>query len=230
MALFPRWSIVVTVVIAAFAALIFRKNAGTVSDPSVSDTIRGKNNTALFIVAEHPGFSNVHLATTQGLLELYPEIEVHYASFARLGKRLPRVSQLAKKKQPKAKDLTFHEVKSGRSYIAAVDDSDYIFFDEDGLQSSVSPPGLPGIEHVCTNMQHYLAPWPEQEHLALYHEIGHLIDQLDPAVVVLDTTFGPAVEATRDKNRLHAFITPQTLIDSFAAQQPAGQALWKYPA
>jgi hypothetical protein len=57
-----------------------------------------------------------------------------------------------------------------------------------------------------------------------------VIDKVDPAVVVLDTVFIPAIEATREKNRQYAVITPNQVIDNFITVQPYGSMFWKYPA
>ncbi|RYP71923.1 hypothetical protein DL771_004526 [Monosporascus sp. 5C6A] len=53
-----------------------------------------------------------------------------------------------------------------------------------------------------------------------------VIDEVDPALVVLDVFFRPAIHATRKQNRLHAFITPNTLIESFPLEQPYLGWLW----
>ncbi|KAK7951071.1 2-hydroxyacylsphingosine 1-beta-galactosyltransferase [Apiospora aurea] len=79
-------------------------------------------------------------------------------------------------------------------------------------------------------MQRFVSPWSGGEHLNIYNQVKSIIDELNPAVVVLDTALRPALNATRDKNRLHAFITPNTLIDNFPAEQPWAKMLWKYPA
>lgn len=215
------------VLVVALAAVYLRQGGDAASPNSY---ITGRNNTALFLVAEHHGLSNVHLATAQSLLERYPDIEVQFASFPKLARKFPRLSALAQKKQPLARDIAFHGLTRGRSYVDALLDGMLGGYDDEGLSNMVYPPGLPGIEVLATGLQQILSPWPAEEHLALHDEIAALIDELDPAVVVLDTIFGPAIEATRGRNRTHAFITPNTLIDNFLADQPYGQMFWKYPA
>ena len=210
----------------ALAAVYFRQGDAAVP----TNYITGRNNTALFLVAEHHGLSNVHLATAQSLLEHYPEIEVQFASFPKLARKFPRLSALAQKKQPAAKDIVFHRLTGGQSYVDAVTAGSLGDYDEDGLSNVIAAPGLPGIKKLAADLQHVVSPWVKEEHLALHNEIAALIDEVDPAVVVLDTIFGPAIEATRGRNRTHAFITPNTLIDNFVAEQPYGQMFWKYPA
>ncbi|KAI1861171.1 hypothetical protein JX265_009790 [Neoarthrinium moseri] len=91
------------------------------------------------------------------------------------------------------------------------------------------PPGLGGIDQICRDIQFYISPWSGEDHYVLYHRLVDIIDQVDPAVVVLDTVFRPGIDATRERKRLHAFISPNTLIDNFAMDQPWGSMFWKYP-
>ncbi len=191
--------------------------------------VQGRNQTVLFLVNDHHGFSNVHLATTQGLLELYPEIEIHFASFPKLGEKFGRLASYARRREPRAKDIIFHPL-DGPSHDEALRSLGEYEPDSDGLMGLVSPPGLPGVKKLAADAQRYLAPWSVEEHFALYEQARRVIDKIDPAVVVLDTIIGPAIEATRSKNRLHAFITPNTLIDNFPGEQPWLGMLWKYPA
>jgi hypothetical protein len=82
----------------------------------------------------------------------------------------------------------------------------------------VHAPGSCGVDILVQDVQRLISPWTAQQHLALYHESRRLIDEVDPAVVILDTFLRPALDAARDSNRLHAFITPNQLIDNFVAK------------
>ncbi|KAJ3499835.1 hypothetical protein NLG97_g14 [Lecanicillium saksenae] len=221
-----RQSIIGVIAVAVFATLFLRQ----APPPQHREYIRGQNNTALFIVAEHHGFSNVHLATSQSLLERYPGIQLHFASFTDIAEKVSRLSALAKKRQPQAQDITFHSILKGRSYVRALVESIDNLYQPDGQMSVVAPPGLKGLKQLVKIAAASFAPWSPEEHLAIHDELSAIIDEVDPAVVVLDTVFNPGIEATRGKNRLHAFITPNTLIDNFPDVQPYGKMLWKYPA
>jgi hypothetical protein len=191
--------------------------------------VTGKNNTVLFIVTDHPGHHNVHAATAQSLLQANPDIEVHFVSFPRINKTLSNVSKFAKQHEPRAKDITFHPL-TGVSFHQAMDFYESIKLDEDGRIGAISPPGLEGIERLASDIQLFIAPWQQEDHLAHYRQVSDIIERIDPAVVCLDTMFAPAIEATRAMNRLHAFITPNILVDNFIAEQPWLGFLWKYPA
>lgn len=80
--------------------------------------VSGKNNTVLFIVNEHPGYCNVHIATAQSLLEKHPEISVEFASFPKISKSVARVSSFATK-QSRASDIVFHALP-GEAYMETI--------------------------------------------------------------------------------------------------------------
>lgn len=99
-----------------------------------------------------------------------------------------------------------------------------------GWESIIATPGHEGIKLISRNMDRYLCPWDAQEHYDILLEVQGIINEVDPALVVLDTLFTPAVDATRNLNRLHAFASPNPVSDSFPDRSPWGQVLWKYPA
>lgn len=197
--------------------------------PEPREYVKGRNNTVLCLVIEHPGLSNVHAATAQSLLQHNPEVEVHFASFPKLSKTLSRISSFAQTHQPQAKNITFHSL-AGPSYYDAIEAYPHINPDEDGKLGSIAPPGIEGLKKIMYDMQIYLDPWKQEDHLEIYRQLVNIIDEVDPAVVALDTVFSPAIEATRAKNRVHAFITPNMLVDNFPGEQPWAGMLWKYPA
>jgi hypothetical protein len=181
----------------------------------------GINNTALFMVTSDYGLTNVHIATAQALAEKYPHIQLHFASFAPMEARLERV--FSDSQNPGKQKVTFHKIE-GLSVI------DTCIAAGKNTSNSIHAPGWAGIGQICKDMQLFVSPWTGDEHLAIYERANHIIDSVNPAVVVLDTIFRPAVDATRDRNRLHAIISPNTLIENFPADQPLGKMFWKYPA
>ncbi|KAI0098013.1 UDP-Glycosyltransferase/glycogen phosphorylase [Nemania sp. FL0031] len=205
-----------------FAALLLSWRPSLLSrTPVAVPPVIGQNNTALFLTTSDYGLSNVHVATAQALLERQPHIRLHYGSFAPMASRLERLCSHTKRTY--GKDVIFHPIH-GFSVI----DTCRSF--GKNTSNSIHAPGWAGINQLCQDMQLFISPWKGEDHLAIYEEIGRIIDEVDPAVIVLDTLFRPAIDATRDKNRLHAIISPNTLIENFPAVQPWGKMLWKYPA
>ncbi|KAK8136774.1 hypothetical protein PG984_004714 [Apiospora sp. TS-2023a] len=214
----PRPLILGALVVTILALLISQWQTRV---PKIPPPVVGKNNTALFVVTSDHGLSNVHLATAQGLLERHPHVHLHFASFEPLLPRLHRISSYDQ--NPDKYDIQFHRI-DGLSVIDACRT-----FGKN-TSNSVHPRGLAGIAHLCKDIQLFISPWSGKDHLSIYNQVKSIIDAVDPAVVVVDTLFRPALDATRDKNRLHAFITPNTLIENFPAEQPWGKMFWKYPA
>jgi hypothetical protein len=219
----------VTVFLVAAVGILIALQQKLKSAPVPRDYTRGRNNTVLYIVSEHPGHSNVHAATAQSLLQTHPDIQIHFASFPKISKTLERVSQFAKQHEPRTKDIIFHQL-NGTSFHEAMEQYKHLNFDEDGRIGAISPPGTEGIKGLAKDIQVFIAPWHQEDHLAHFHQVSDLIERIDPAVICLDTMFAPAIEATRALNRLHAFITPNMLVDNFLAEQPWLGFLWKYPA
>jgi hypothetical protein len=184
---------------------------------------QGKNNTVLFVTNEHPGFYNVHLATVYALLEKHPQVEIHYASFPKIAQRVQQISSLAASRGSRAKDVKFHPL-AGLGFVDTVEK----FL---GNQITMThPPGLRAADHFAKHIGFYIAPWEAEDYWGLYESCERLINEIDPALVILDTFFGPAVDAARNTRRLHALITPNILSDLLPAKQPPWTLFWKYPA
>ncbi|RYP66536.1 hypothetical protein DL770_008778 [Monosporascus sp. CRB-9-2] len=137
-----------------------------------------------------------------------------------MASRLKRISLHGRRKTPSARNVVFHELPGHLSFINAMAMTGRT------LTSIMHPPGPAGISTACKDMSFYVSPWSGEDHVTLYEE---LTDEVDPALVVLDVFFRPAIDATRKQNRLHAFITPNTVIESFPHEQPYLGWLWKYP-
>jgi hypothetical protein len=179
--------------------------------------MQGRNRTVLFIGNQEAGLVNAQVATAAALLEGFPDIEVHFASFPKLRSKLERVSAAA------GRDAIFHELE-GVDFSAASNARG------NTLDNVPHPPGSAGIAKLTHDLPTLICPWKAEDYLALFYEISRVIDKVDPAVVVLDTFFHPAVDAARERHRMHAFVTPNTLVDNFIGLQPRGAIFWKYPA
>lgn len=186
-------------------------------------SIQGKNNTVLFVTNEHPGFYNVHLATVYSLLKNHPHIRIHYASFPKVATRVSHISSLATKRGSQAKDVAFHPL-AGLGYVDTV--AKLV-----GNQTATThPPGLSAGDHFLEHMGSYIAPWLAEDYLSLYQSCDRLLDEIDPAVVIVDNFFSPAIDVVRNRRRLHALITPNIFSDLLPAAQPPWTLFWKYPA
>lgn len=222
--MFRRFFTLSALLVACFALLASRnRDTGAKLDDNdnLGPYIQGKNKTALFLANCEHGLANVHVATAAALLENYPDINVHYASFPCARNKIARVSSFAGAGTDT--NITFHEL-NGPSFEEA-------FGKLNGdAGTMIHPPGMKGVPRFLEELQQWIAPWDVEEHMSLYNEMGAIIEDVDPAVIVLDTLFRPSFDITRDKNRQHAILTPNTLADNFAGKQPNVGMLWKYPA
>ncbi|KAH7177024.1 hypothetical protein EDB81DRAFT_836846 [Dactylonectria macrodidyma] len=186
--------------------------------------IRGRNNTILFVTSDLYGLANVHLATAYDLLKSHPDAEVHYASFSKFASRVKRTSSQAQKAAPEASDVTFHAL-NGRAYGEAS-----ALTQVTGSEMMVHPPGLASAEGFCRILKLGLSPWPADEYYDIYLSVQKIIEEVNPAIVVLDMLLNPALDATRDMHHAHAILTPNVLTGIAPAVQPSYKVLWKWPA
>ncbi|KAF2973329.1 hypothetical protein GQX73_g356 [Xylaria multiplex] len=194
------------------------------SAPRIETIRQGRNNTILFLTNNEHGLSNVFLATAYTLLERHPEVEVHYASFPSMARRLERVSKRAQQKSRSARGVSviFHELPE-LSFMYAVGEA--------GIDPSdvIHPPGLAGLNAVIQGMPFLTSPWSGEDHMTLFQKATDIINEVDPSLVVLDAFLRPAIDATWNSSRFHAFISPLTPIETFPLDQPYGGWIWKYP-
>lgn len=211
---------------AIILSLLLSRQAKSLEVPGYRfyDNVLGRNKTALFLVTGNAGLSNVHFATAQALLEDHHDVQVHFASSdLSIASKLERISSHARATTPGAQPILFHGLP-GPSYVQACQDAGVEFLD------TIQPPGYRGIAKMCALLQLFVAPWTGEDHLNIYRAVQDTIAEIDPAVAVLDTLFRPAIDAVRSAKRVHAVVTPNTLVENFVAEQPYLGMLWKYPA
>lgn len=196
--------------------------AGRASTPPRAPYHQGRNRTVLFVGNREDGLVNAQLATASALLAGFPDMEVHFASFPRLRSKVERVSAAASP-PGSGRAIVFHE-------LAGVDFGGAALLQGKTLDAMPHAPGSAGIAQLTHDMQIWICPWSAKDYLDIFREVSRVIDEVDPAVVVLEPFFHPAVDAARGKNWLHAFISANTLVDSFVGMQPRLGFFWKYPA
>lgn len=189
--------------------------------------IRGQNDrTILFFALAESGQINVQLATSQALLEKHPDLAIHFASFSPIRQKVSHVSSFVRNRTPSAKELAFHELP-GPDRMAAMHRQ---MNGTGALECLAHPPGARGAALLAQQLELALWPWSGEEHTAIYQRCIDIVEEIDPALVVIDFAFRPAIDAVEHLNRHHAIISPLALADIFGSQQPYGAALWKYPA
>lgn len=163
-----------------------REQAETPLPPRVS----GQNNTVLFLTTEQHGSSNVHLATSFALLEHHPSVKVHYASFHAYANRVARISEAATRKHPAAQQIQFHQLPEPSFLTAGI-------LAGRRVADITHPPGYRGLSDAMRDMQIFMSPWSAEDHYTLYAAIMNILEEVDPAVVVLEAMLAPAFDASK---------------------------------
>jgi hypothetical protein len=175
------------------------------------------------VTTEASGLSNVHLATSAALLEHHPDIEVHYASFPKLGNKVSSISTETLTAKPSAKSIQWHELP-GPDFLRTHQEH---WGDVDGMISGV---GTTDYAKKTEDLVYSLAPWDAEDHWNIYSALVHLVDSIDPELIVLDNMLAPAKDFASNSDRKFISLVPNALLELIAAEQPRGAMFWKYPA
>ncbi|RFU72633.1 glycosyltransferase family 1 [Trichoderma arundinaceum] len=183
--------------------------------------INGRNNTVLVLTDSHHGLCNAHLAAVSALIERHPSVEVHYGSYPTLESKIGRIAENARAKRPEAK-VHWHQFE--RPSIV-----DEIRSQKGGASGIRTPPGMLGLQAFADMLAFFIAAWSKEAHLKSYQRAVDIIQEVDPAIIILDPWFRPGIDAARNLNRRRAYVSPNALLDNLSRLQPRGAHFWKYP-
>jgi hypothetical protein len=168
----------------------------------------------LFITSSDHGQANVILAVAGQLAHHgASSFTVHIASTAALG---PRVAQLG----TRAKFHLLPGCSMFGGYLEAGQRLDAMFH-RPGMSGAVS-----SFNNVSKMMQH----WMNGRYMTLYQTCVELLQELAPAVVVVDPVCAPEIDACRMLGQKLVILSPMGLKDLLGPVQPWAGVLWKYPA
>ncbi|KAH7305471.1 hypothetical protein B0I35DRAFT_443845 [Stachybotrys elegans] len=205
----------------ALGAIIWTWSEGFKSEADQKPPpIPGRNNTVLFLTTDLRGLANVHIATSFTLLENYPSIEVHFASFSTLQNEIESTSSSAMVRSPSASAIQWHGV-SGRSCKEA-----FLIRVSDNLTEFA---GVRGMRKKESDLAAGMYPYSNDEHWAIYKQLYDIVEEVDPSLVVMDQLFRPALDLAINVNRRYMTISPNSLLDLIPNKQPWGKMFWKYP-
>jgi hypothetical protein len=212
-----RRALTALAILGALIAFFLAQRPAQEREPLIS----GRNNTVLVLTDSHHGLCNAHLAAVSALIENHPSVEIHYGSFPGLATKLERIEENAKAKNPEAK---VHWYQFDPPSIV-----DEIRSQKGGASGIRTPPGLPGLQAFGDMLAFFIAAWGKEAHLKLYRGIVDVIEEVDPAIIILDPWFRPGIDAARNLNRKRAYVSPNALLDNLSIMQPLGAHFWKYP-
>jgi hypothetical protein len=176
----------------------------------------------MFITSDMSGLSNIHVATSFTLMEEHPEVQIHYATFPKLQKVLERTSASAKAANPAAKPIKFHKI-GGRPFMEA-------FMDR--VENNLTElPGVWGMQKKLTDLSRAMFPYSNVEQWDIHDQLIKMVDEIDPAVIIIDSVFRGALEVVENKkDRRFITMSPNALLDLVADKQGLLNYFWKYPS
>jgi hypothetical protein len=182
----------------------------------------------LFMSNREHGVANVQLAVSYEILTQYPDVEIHFVSFPGLQKHVEAVSSRATRTlTPTARvsPIIFHALPG-----SSITETVAARFGTSFQQTMTHPPGFAGAIESYKRATEFAASWPAEEHLKIYAAAASVIQEVDPALVVLDQIFIPGIEACKNLKVKRLVLSPNAAKDVLVQQQPRGEIFWKYPA
>lgn len=164
--------------------------------------------TILFLTNSELGQASVILAVAQEVV-LASGSRVHLGSFPALAQSVPE-------------DVKFYCLP-GRSMkqVFASNGEEFLPKHRPGLIGTSS-----GFAKAYSCV---LAPWNGSEYALIFDACRHLIQDLEPALVVLDPLFSPAYDAAISLNHRCLVLSPNTFKDHATGSQPGLNSLYKVP-
>jgi hypothetical protein len=209
----------VTATLCAIVAIFFSRPTPITEEKTF---VQGRNNTVLFLSNDDFGLANVMVATTYALLTEHSNLDIHYGTHRKFESPLANINKLA---APKAlsKPVTTH-IFQGANF-------------DDSVQAKIKKYGYSphkggwwDLRGLLGMIKFALQPFSPEDYLSLFKQCVELIEEVDPAIVVVENQFMAGIEAVRHLKRREINISPSALADSIGQFQPNGEVLWKYPA
>ncbi|KAJ5909590.1 hypothetical protein N7504_004233 [Penicillium tannophilum] len=169
----------------------------------------------LFFTNSELGQANVTLAVVEEFLQRN-EFFVHIASFSQLA---PLVTEL-NKMIPCPESARLHEIQGPCMEDLAIRTNVGLIHHKPGIAGTVD-----GFQKVRTIM----SSWTSSEYGRAYRSCVDILNELNPAVVVVDPILHVGLNACRSVGSRIAILWPVPLKDVVILNQPNAEFLWKYP-
>ncbi|KAJ6114545.1 hypothetical protein N7486_000323 [Penicillium sp. IBT 16267x] len=169
----------------------------------------------LFLTNSELGQANVALAVAEEFLRRN-EFSVHIASFSQLA---PLVKEL-NEKIPCPEPAKFYEIHGPCMEDLAIRTNVGLIHHKPGIAGTVD-----GFHKVRTVM----SSWTFSEYGKAYQSCVDILNELNPAVVVVDPILHVGLNACQNVGSRVAVLWPVPLKDVVILNQPNAEYLWKYP-
>ncbi|RSM12640.1 hypothetical protein CEP52_002412 [Fusarium oligoseptatum] len=194
--------------------------------------VMSKRKVLMLTNVEH-GQSNVFLATAQAILEADPSVEVHFATFGGLEGSVAEVSEHTRRSTPNARPIVYHEIQgiSGRQGLQNYIERHSIPARPGYFPDSVSTPlSFSTTKRAIRDFLPAFIPYTGEELGEIVTSIIGIIKDVDADLVVLDPLLTAGLTAVWHLQVKYMVLSPNTIKDFAASEQPRGVRFWKYPA
>jgi hypothetical protein len=181
---------------------------------------------------EH-GQSNVFLATAQAILEADPGVEIHFATFRGLEGPVAEISEYARRSTPMARPIVYHEIQgiSGRQGLQNYIERHNIPARPGYFPDSVSTPlSFSATKQAIKDFLPAFIPYTGEEMGDMVTSIIGIVKDVNADLVVLDPLMTAGLTAVWHLHVKYMILSPNTIKDFAASEQPRGVRFWKYPA
>lgn len=167
----------------------------------------------LFVTNAESGQANTILAMALEALTR-ADVEVHIASFPVLRKRVEGLSP----------NLKFHAL-DGKDMLQAMASHPH------GLvEANLShPPTHKSFAPYGRTLGLVLTVWDGETYMRIYDSVVKVIEELNPALVVVDNLLNAGVDACHSLNQKFVLNSPNCATDVARTHQPWLKGFWRYP-
>ncbi|KAJ5104264.1 family 1 glycosyltransferase [Penicillium argentinense] len=179
------------------------------------------------------GEANVFLATSHSLLQLEPNVELHFASFTGLEDTVSAVSEDVRRSVPEAKPIIFHKIE-GLTFMEGV--QDHLSREEGPARKHYIPesflvqPSFSNTKWAIRDTIPIFVPYDGPQLVQLVSSIIEIINKVDADLVVVNSLMTAGLTASYHLGVKFVCLSPNALRDFAASTQPRAAGLWKFPA
>ncbi|KAM0472233.1 hypothetical protein ACHAPX_008915 [Trichoderma viride] len=171
----------------------------------------------LFITDVEPGELNVFLATAQSVRDADITVEIHLATPPGFGDDVPAGAH-------------YHQI-NGLPMMQAVED--HFNRKQNGPTfplSFVRPPGFSNTRKAIKDAAAVHMPYTGRQMVDLFASIVTIIRGVQPTLVVVNSFMAAGLTACYHLDVKFVCLSPKSIKDFAASEQPRGARLWKFPA
>lgn len=186
----------------------------------------------LGITNEDRGEANVFLASFQALGREHPDAVLHLASFPKLEKAVAALADTDTKGA--SRPVIFHRLQGepmGDALMGYYTKRDMPREEQGYLpRSLLTPLGFCATRRAICDSVPVFVPYDEPALAEVVRSVMAVVADVDADVVVVDTLMTAGLTACRHLGVRFVCLSPNSIKEFAAPEQPKAAALWKYPA